>query len=164
MPLQSIKDDLNVLLDEIEMNGGSQPGAARLLGPFPFSFNTPGLLTGVTIYTPAIDDVVLNGFIIPSVYWNGTSPIGDIGTFVGNTKGWLKLTGAGVASMEDQGFENFGAIPSGAGFGEYEQGFVCTGNPMKVVVSQNGESGGADPGSTQGEAGVYLLVSTPSLV
>jgi hypothetical protein len=37
-----------------------------------------------------------------------------------------------------------------------------TGVPLKVVVSQDASTTGADPGATQGAAVLYLDVSTPS--
>lgn len=38
----------------------------------------------------------------------------------------------------------------------------CTGVPIQIVVTQNGLADGADPGSTQGAAILYLVTATPA--
>lgn len=50
---------------------------------------------------------------------------------------------------------------AGSGPGYYGSWFpmVMTATPIKVVVSQNGKSGGGSPGSTQGNATAYLLTA-----
>jgi hypothetical protein len=39
---------------------------------------------------------------------------------------------------------------------------VASGNPLVVWVTQDGEIGGDDPGSTQGAATIYLVTATPA--
>lgn len=60
---------------------------------------------------------------------------------------------------------SFLASPRASTFVAGTRCFPCrftTTEPLKVVVSQNGTPGGADPGSTQGAATLYLVTCTPA--
>jgi hypothetical protein len=55
---------------------------------------------------------------------------------------------------------NFVATPVRSGSRPLPGRFVNT-NPLMFVVSQDGTNTGADPGSTQGTAALYLVTATP---
>lgn len=159
--------------------GGSQP--VRPLY-FDFAFDTPGLTDGLVAYTPAEDEELLNAWMVVLTAWDGETPSGDFGTFVGTTSG---LFGDNDAPLD---MTNIDAEHSGAGyrygFAQSEVGtdlhllgasgvqggdgplfrvapgtFTAT-NPLKVVVSQDGTIGGDDPGSSQGIARLKFLIAT----
>ncbi len=64
--------------------GGSQPGAT-IVRAFPFAFNTVGLLTGATLYTPTVGDVILDMWLGITTAWDGTTPRGDVFGFGGSS-------------------------------------------------------------------------------
>jgi hypothetical protein len=162
--------------------GGSQPGAARVLGPFPFTHATAGLAAGVAFYTPTIGDILLDGWIEVDTAFDGTTPKGDIGTFVGNTSGLfgndtlpIDLTkadnqggGTGVL-LNDNIKQNALALAGAVTNAGVPENYRVTpakftaANPLKVVVSQDGTAGGVATGSTVGAAAVYIVIATPSL-
>jgi hypothetical protein len=56
---------------------------------FPFAYNTANLLTGATIYTPTVGDVLLDVWVQIVTQFNGTTPLIDVGTFISlQHKGW----------------------------------------------------------------------------
>lgn len=162
----------------------SAPGAyakgTPIIRKFPFAFDTPGLLTGHTVYTPRVGDVLLDAWIEVDTAWDGTTPLCDIGTFVGGPDGVLGSIGAatiwpldqltwgpnaswghGISAPVHNGFDsvsqaqlqtpNIMAVPA----------TIAVANPIKVVVSQDGTNTGGDPGSAQGSAVLYLVTATP---
>lgn len=164
---------------QVAGGGGSHPGAARVLGPFPFAFDDAGLADGIALYTPTVGDVLLNAWIEIDIAWDGTTPKVDIGQ--GDANGMFGNSNPQNASLAD---DTAGA-GSGSNFlsntnqaalalwdladsaGSYNSRLVpgkfLTTNPMYVWVSQDGSRGGADPGASQGSGAVYLVVATPSL-
>ena len=77
-------------------DGGSQPGAA-IVRHFPFAYNTPGILTGATLYTPTAGDVLLNVWLAIQTAWNGTTPLGDFGSFsILHNGAFKEVTGAAL--------------------------------------------------------------------
>lgn len=72
--------------------GGATPGAA-IVRKFPFAFNTPNLLTGATVYTPTIGDILLNLWLEITTAWDGTTPKFDLGTFLLRNSGWYSDIG-----------------------------------------------------------------------
>lgn len=60
--------------------GGSQAGAA-ITHRIPFAYNTAGILTGASLYTPTIGDLLLDLWVEINTLWDGTTPFMDIGTF-----------------------------------------------------------------------------------
>lgn len=133
---------------------GSVPGAVRVLGPFPFAFNTAGIENGHTVYTPTVGDILLDAWVEIDTAFDGTTPKGDVGQFVGvNTGLW-----GGVNSQLD-----LATADSTASAGTGLLGKFTTTDPVKVVASQNGQKGGTAIGGTTGAGSVYLVVSTPSL-
>lgn len=166
--------------------GGSVPGAVRVL-KFAFAFNDAGLAAGKTIYTPTVGDVLFDAWVEIDTAWDGTTPTIDIGTFAGTTFGIFASTTLGVgidATRADAATLGAGQIGQTTNGGlsvsdfllaesvtnvndnqnliRYWPAKVVGTNPVKVCVSQTGQTDGAAPGSTQGEGYVYLVVSTPS--
>jgi hypothetical protein len=168
----------NYLQREIDAQGGaSVAGASRVLGPFPFAFDDVGLVDGVTFYTPAVGDVLLDAWFEVPVAWDGTTPFADIGTSFPNGYGMFgQLNGPvllGDANFNQNSLQssshldNLGSanilitnVPSSAR--QVPASFLDD-TPLKVVVSQTGQPGGADPGAAQGSGVIYLVVATPSI-
>lgn len=150
---------------------------------FPFTFDTSGLLTGAAIYTPTIGDILLDAWVEIDTAWNGTTPLGDFGQFYGGEHiGWYAdwtsavdmtdpdLSGGQLspAPMLTQGNAAphtnhlLAAVTSGGvGSNRGLPAKFTTTDPVKVVVSQDGTNIGADPGSSQGAAVLYLVTVTP---
>lgn len=84
-------------------SGGSTAGAL-IVRKFPIAFNTPGILAGHTIYTPTVGDVLLDAWIEVTTAWNGTTPLGDIGTFDNGATGIFGSTSANSQDMTDTDF------------------------------------------------------------
>lgn len=166
-----------------ELQSGASVGTP-IVRKFPFTFATAGILTGAALYTPTVGDVLLDAWIEVATAWDGTTPRWDIGTFVGSVYGLFAnvATAPGLtgADTEDAGAgylqgDNTRAatlsIVSALGTAAAANGQTATrmapgkftaANPIKVVVSQDGTVGGADPGSTQGAAILYLITATPA--
>ncbi len=165
--------------------GGGSVGGVRVLGPFSFSFNDVGLFNGISFYTPTINDLLVDAWIEVDTAWDGTTPTGDFGTFIGNTAGFISsssdIQGIDMTKADDEvlgtGYLNGHyqiappanlslAIASGTKATHQNRGapgrFV-TSDPLLIVVSQDGSSGGGDPGASQGSASIYLIIATPSL-
>lgn len=162
--------------------GGSQAGGPVVRGPFSFSFNSPGLLTGLEIgYTPAIGDILLDAWFEIDTAWNGTTPKGDIGLFTGGANSGFFGFAFDVVPMNNPDSENPsglldsasapppGQVLSLAFLGSLPTfqprivpGKFTVASPMKVCVSQDGTNTGADPGSAQGAAKVYIITATPA--
>jgi hypothetical protein len=149
-----------------------QPGADGLvrLHRIPFSFDTPGLLTGAPLYTPTVGEQITGLAIEVLTAWDGATPKGEIGTFVGSTTGLFTAFGTFIA-MDSADYEGlFGdglrapfvsnQIPTSIARGM--RATVIAPNPICVCVSQDATSTGADPGSTQGEAILHLLSTMPT--
>jgi hypothetical protein len=139
--------------------GGSSPLAVRV----PIAFNTPDLvLTGITLYTPTIGDVLLDYVSCYSVEtaWNGSTP------FL-----WLSAGGDDYATLAVSGKDLTQVdIPNGARTGLVypfatdvlggagQQGIFTSADPLVATVD---DTAGGDPGSTQG-AGEIILVILPA--
>lgn len=161
---------------------GSSAGSP-VVRKFPFAFDTPNLLTGAAVYTPTVGDVLLDAWVEIDTAWDGTTPQGDFGQFLGGEtfgnfaefNGALNMLNADVAagqvitqSMRTQG--TLGGPASGlyqqqsTGNGDFIRALPArftTTDPIKVCVSQDGTNTGADPASTQGAAVLYLVTCTP---
>jgi hypothetical protein len=135
----------------------------------PFAHNTAGLLTGAAVYTPTIGDILLNAWIAIITAWDGTTPQGDFSQFTGSGAPLGLLGYFGTSTTMDSAADtiNNGGGPRMPGMNvAFDENGVAPGvftsaDPIKVVVSQNGTITGADPGSTQGAAILYLVVATP---
>jgi hypothetical protein len=129
--------------------------------------NPDFLVTGTPGESLVLDNNSLTGGTSPDVAIATTqapgTPKADIGTFVGTTLGMLFQSGVGLSHLYEA-LNDFGTgiLVSKAGLAEYAQVFpVAVANSLKLVVTNNGEQGGDDPGSTQGEAILYLVIATP---
>lgn len=161
--------------------GSGTSGAVTVVRAFPFAFDTPGLVAGHTVYTPAVDDVLLDGWLEVTEAWDGTTPMCDFGTFVpgplglyGYYQGPADLTltdhglgeNAGLNGRVDSSGSTYsdGSIPLSnflANVVRVVPARVSAANPIKVCVSTTGRTDGADPGATQGAAVLYLVTATP---
>lgn len=184
----------------VTVNGSPINGGA-IVRKFPFAFNDLGLAAGKTIYTPTAGDILLDCWVQIDTAWDGTTPFGEVGTFVGANTGLFALLGAAAPldmTVTDTVVPGFGekigiGTISGAAIASLASvsaTFEATGvatpfpisikaglasdaatsrlipaflgaDPIKVCVSQTGQAGGADPGSTQGAGVVYLVTATP---
>lgn len=171
-----------------QVTGGGSPGAARVLGPFPFAFDTPDIENGVAFYTPTIGDILLDAWIEVDTAFDGTTPMADIGDF-SNDSGWFAgdnypvdiavpddfsafdyggstLLSQGVASPSHASSLSLMQVQAPGSFTYLQRGVpgkFAAANPIKVVVSQDGKKGGTAVGGTAGAGAVYLVVATPSL-
>lgn len=163
-------------------SGGSPTPGVAIVRAFPFAFDTAGLVTGHTVYTPTIGDVLLDAWFQVDVAFDGTTPSADVGAFLPSDSGYGYFGQAnnpvnmsladnvdpigGLASgwrftglAQVSGYSNW---PPTSGNGRTVPGRFATADPIKVVVSQDGKNTGADPGATQGSATLYLVTSTPA--
>lgn len=156
------------------------PAGTPVVRKFPFSFDTPDLLTGAEIYTPTVGDILLDAWLEIVEVWDGTTPKADIGLFNGppeeafglfavtaGTGGVLDLT---LSDQEDPGnvgyLMNF-SVSDLAGSSANNSirvapGKFTTTDPIKVIATTNGRLDGEDPESTQGSAILYLVTVTPT--
>lgn len=169
-------------------SGGGGAGAATIR-KFPFAHDTAGLLTGAAVYTPTVGDILLDGWIEIDTAWDGTTPLCDFAAFIGgDTIGLFGditgpvdmstvdisdgsqmphglLTGHGRSTGQSPSSLLIAMIaaiaPAGAVTRVLPAKFTSA-SPIKVVVSQDGTTIGADPGSTVGAAVLYLVTATPA--
>ena len=142
----------------------------------PIAFDDADILTGAALYTPTVGDVLMDAWFEVTTAWDGTTPKGDIGTFVTATDGLFEVLGGGAIGLDIADDESAGdgllvgrygnsamsLVSSVGGANNYRaQARVTIANPIRLVVTQNGAVGGGDPGSTQGAGSVYLVVATP---
>lgn len=162
--------------------GASGSGVPRVLA-FPFTFDTPNLLTGATVYTPTVGDILLDAWVEIDTAWDGTTPHCDASQFAVGDAGygwWGLIWGSGVqldlvddlgsisASMLSGSTTNLSSLADqniiqgvGGSFSRRVPAKFTTADPIKVCVSQDGTNTGDDPGSAQGAAVLYLVVVTP---
>lgn len=156
---------------------------------FHFAYNTPNLLTGAFLYQPALGDVMIEAWVEIDTAWNGTTPKLDVGTFsYGDTTGWWATQGSAVpllASRADGGqldeifntqtyssptvtpssrlsdITNFSMTTLNARQRRLPASVYDDTQSIKVCVSQDGSTTGANPGSTQGSGIIYMMWVTP---
>ncbi len=165
----------------ISPTGLAATGVAIVRGPFSFAFNTAGLTTGVTIYTPTVSDILLDAWIEVDTAFDGTTPLADIGTFSGTTSGLFKNTplyadaiylaaadtansGAGVLQGTATDFKNItlsGADAVSTHVNRVVPARFTAATPLKLVVSQTGLAGGTAIGGAAGAGRVYIVTATP---
>lgn len=173
----------NYLQREIDALRTAQAGIP-VIRKFPFAYNTLGILTGAALYTPTIGDILLDAWIEIDTAWDGTTPKGDVGTFVGVEYGLIGGGSPGIpvdmTAAEDEGLGagiqiqeagvrspftlssmNYHWSGTQSLFNKYAPAKFIAANPVKVCVSQDGTTTGATPGSTQGVAVLYLVTATP---
>lgn len=149
----------------------------------PFIFNTPGLLTGAVLeftdgYTPATGDLLIDAHLEIDTAWDGTTPLGDFGSFVGFKGGFfssftghpIDMTQADSNAVDTQyltGSANSQPPMNDAvALSTFNQASArltpmrfLSGEPIKFVVSQDGSNVGDDPGSTQGAGILYVVTA-----
>lgn len=156
---------------------GSTPA---LLRSFAFTYQTASLAAGVTIYTPAVGDVIYDIGIAVTTAFNGTTPKLDVGSFNGGTDGLFK----NLAGNPVDGTKLYSAVTHNAGYTSPNSALwlqaavgsvgaagtaayvstpliVTTANALLLVASQDGTKGGTAITSTAGVGTVYVLTSTP---
>jgi hypothetical protein len=165
--------------------GGSQPGAARVIGPFPFTSVTPNLALGVDFYVPTVGDLLLDFWVEITTAWNGTTPLCDIGSAS------VFASGPGMISRCSNGFPcDLGNVDDSGAFGTnmlvgtgFAEGGIAgnvaaasfnntvarllparfvTADPLQVVVSTDGTTGGSATGATLGASAIYIKIATPA--
>jgi len=155
-------------------------GSPVVRGPFTILFNDAGLNAGITFYTPAVGDLLLDAWLEMDVLFDGTTPTFDFGP--GGT-GLFNATSAslGLNGGVDSGADILhGGFPGNTGTGYNNSlmtaaanfagglagyytsyGRFLTATPLKVWVSQDGTQGGAAIGGTAGAARLYIVTATP---
>lgn len=138
-----------VVFEGTIVGGGSQPKIVR----FPFAFDTSGIvLTGVDIYTPAATEVLLTLSISVTTAWNGTTPA-------------LHLYSEG--ETPDSGDLGTGLDEANSARGSHMEGIATTqggrlfldATPLVAMID---DGAGGDPGATQGEGELVLLIAAAS--
>lgn len=150
----------------IESSGG---GGGVQVRAFPIAYDTAGLATGYSLYTPTVDDILLDAWVEIDTAWDGLSPLCDFGTFVPGPRGCLSANASGPWDMtvaDGESSDNHGLfgtdsptsysaniISNGIGVGppaaRWYQKFIAA-NPVKVVVSQDGTSAAAVAANSSG--------------
>lgn len=164
-----VYNEANRLIADVEALEDTPPSTPGhpVVRAFPFAFDTPNLLNGATLYTPTVGDILLGFWIAVTTPWNGTTPKGDL--YFGSDGGWFVVQGSQVVDMENDlpafpgGYSQLPGDLGAMGWGQFGFPMVArTTDPIKVAVSQDGSAGGSDPGSSQGEAILYLVTATPA--
>jgi hypothetical protein len=165
-----------------QVGGGGGGAGTSVYGPFTVDVSQSAVLAsaGVEIYTPTVADILLDAWIEVGIAWDGTTPKGDIGSFVGANQGFFgmnnfavdltladdefppgllnaNVSGTAASDLVILGASNFPTTLTRVAPAKF-----TTDDPLKVVVSQNGHIGGSDVGGTAGVLSVYLVVATPT--
>ena len=166
----------------IRTSGGRivQPIGDEVIKQFQFSHATAGLNTGVVAYTPNIGDILLDCWIEVDTAFNGTTPLADVGDFVGTNTG-IFFQGVGAVDLTNPdsmldlggGGDLLCRTDSAPAWSDgFYTGYANGNNrllparfvanlPLKLVVSTTGAKGGAATGATAGAGVVYFLLGTP---
>lgn len=109
--------------------GGAGAGSP-MVRKFPFAFDTPGLLAGYSFFTPTPDDILLDLWIEITTVWDGTTPLGDVGS-----------PGFGHAAIPGVGFfaYTWPAAPEGAIDMTNATASVGAFSPHMVVLNQGAD-------------------------
>src|SRR5262249_9332063 len=147
------------------------------LTSYAFTYQTAGLAAGVTVYRPAVGDILWDAWIATTTAFNGTTPLADISQFTGSAAPlglWGDYASALDLSLVDT--INVGGGPRGGGSTGNKNrtltaasgggtrpvpGIFTTTDALKLVVSQDGTQGGTAVGGTAGAATLYLLTLRP---
>jgi hypothetical protein len=156
-------------------NGTSVGGQPWTLVRFAFAYNTTNIRNGVTAYTPTVGQILYNAWIQVLVAFNGTTPKADISQFTGALapSGLWQQASAGFDPLTAaQSIDSAGGGPAGPGLGAGSPegsllvqnalpAVFTTTDPLLLVLSQDGNKGGAAVGGTTGSAVLHLLLLTP---
>lgn len=112
---------------------------------FPFAFDTPGLLTGYEVHTPAVGDILLDAWVEIDEAWDGTTPSADVGTFTAGHTGWFNTLSGGADSVDLTQADSTSGSPAFAG--------LLTGTTLSGLRSAQDVLMGADDDST----GIYAV-------
>lgn len=156
-----------------------QPPGDEVITKFNFAFNTPGLTTGLTVFTPTAGDILVDCWLEIDTAFNGTTPKVDVGDFVSANTGWFAQAASALDAtvadatatsgplLVDQ-MTNSGHNSSLRAAGDTNSkdrslpGKFANANPVKLVLTQNGQKGGVATGATQGAGTVFFLTGTPA--
>lgn len=168
-------------------DAANQPGSARLVGPYAFAYSTAGIVAGVTVFTPAAGDMLLDAWIDVTTGFDGTTPKADIGNFdnaaspglwgimVGApiplaTAGALVTSNSHLWAYADNSAVLNPSLASAQASVVVGAAGTCGGTipyrfidatPLKLVVSTNGRRNGSAVGGAAGAASLYLMVASP---
>lgn len=155
--------------------GGSQSGAARVRGPFPFAFNTANLNTGIPICVMTVDDILLDAWIETDTAFDGTTPLCDFGSGIGSNFGIFNdeagpidmtlsdVLGGSQNTLAGQNQSLVGASAAASGPRGVAPSKILIGGQWFLWVSQDGQKGGAATGASDGSAALYVKIATPSV-
>ncbi len=126
-------------LDGTELLYGAQGGNDRkitvnqlhagvpIVRKFSFAYNTANILTGATVYTPTVGDILMDAWIQIDTAWNGVgdspdgAPLVDVGMFSTQESGWFGYgvgpVYAGVADNAIYAFPDPGTLLTQVGSG-----------------------------------------------
>lgn len=155
---------------------GSATQAITNVQSFPITFATASLNAGVTLYTPAVGDIILDIGVVITTAFNGTTPKIDVGTFNGGnvglfgeiTAGALDATKVYADVTDNAGLAQANsflwlsaAVIAHASASEATlpawQLRVSAANPILVVASQNGQKSGTAITSNAGVAQIVVV-------
>jgi hypothetical protein len=157
------------------INGGALTGSVVVRGPYSFAYNTASINSGVTVYTPTSDDILIDVWIEVTTAFNGTTPKADVGSFSGTTSGLFDINanavplgtadsttagGAGISVNTTAGVMTLSSQDGGSTKRMAASRFTST-TPLKLVVSQTGLSGGTAVGGSAGAGKLYIVTATP---
>lgn len=164
-----IGDNQTKQRDLPELGGGAAPGLSEI-GPFPFAFDTPNILTGAVLETIEAGTTIHDGRILFDTVWNGTTPkvtlaLGTITDYFiygwDATKQMVANTHFKHSMAQQTGLLAGTTATTLAMFVALTQNSevpldVLIDSDLLVAVDSNG-SGGAT-GATQGEGHLFLTV------
>jgi hypothetical protein len=132
---------------------------------FTLAYNSTALTTGHALFTPAIGDVLLDVWVVVTTAWNATALL-SVGTFVNGAAEGLPSWHPNL-EIEDSSNFGDGVLFSPGGndslFGELGLRFKFTAaNPLRIVVTQDGNVNGAASTATDGAAEVYVMTASPA--
>jgi len=169
-------------VEEVLQNTG-QP----VVRAFPFAYDSPNILTGYEVYTPTAGEVLLDAWVVADTPWVADNPsLCDISTFTESQYGWfdevmptaLNLAAAWPPSLSQAAAVWFafkvlktgdiGAVPFSSAwldiFDNYSSAQsekkILTGDPIKIVVSQDGTNATTDAAVTAANTPTLPLVVT----
>lgn len=148
---------------------------------FQFNFDTPDLNVGVPVYTPSKGEVLIDAWTDTNVNFDGVGLRWDLGTFnpladnpnMGMMRYWFSETpemssyyynGQVDFHLADAAPNSFSTVSmqyANEGDSYPWQVVFDTAAPVKLVVSQDGLSGSAPIGGTQGSGTLYIMVVKP---